>query len=132
MSLGCATYLEFEAIGGSIRMETVIYRSPASWKAEKQALLMRLWRIRVFSRGKTILLCCEEGFEAYDEALRAGTSTEVVVVENETDLTGSFLKEINARYHPERVIIEYNGTWKLESLFSAKNRKGGFLGRSFL
>lgn len=111
-------------------METVIYLITGFLESGKTSFINEIMADPSFFQGeKTILLCCEEGFEAYDEALLAGTSTEVVVVENETDLTGSFLKEINARYHPERVIIEYNGTWKLESLFSAKKPKGWVLGQ---
>lgn len=74
-----------------------------------------------FSNGKkTLLLLCEEGTEEYDEEWLAKVNTLVVPVESEENLTEEFLFECNKKYKPERVIIEYNGMWRLEKLYKMK------------
>ena len=66
-------------------------------------------------KDKTLLLCCEEGENEYNEkALRNVT---VVTVEEQEELTCSFLKECEKKYHPKQVLIEYNGMWPLEPLY---------------
>ena len=69
-----------------------------------------------FARGqKTLLICCEEGELEYDPA--ALTDVTVVTVEDEAQLTCSFLKECQKKYKPKQVLIEYNGMWKLSRLY---------------
>ena len=65
--------------------------------------------------GRTLLICCEEGEEEYNEdALQNVT---VVYVDEEKDLLCSQLKAWEKLYRPQQVIIEYNGMWKLERLY---------------
>lgn len=69
-----------------------------------------------FARAtNTLLLCCEEGEEEYKK--NALDSVTVVTVENEEDLTCSFLKECEKKYKPLQVLIEYNGMWQMERLY---------------
>ena len=64
---------------------------------------------------RTLLLCCEEGEEEYNP--RALDNVTVVTVDEEQDLTCSFLKECEKKYHPRQVLIEYNGMWQMERLY---------------
>ncbi len=64
---------------------------------------------------RTLLLCCEEGEEEYNP--RALDNVTVVTVDEEKDLTCSFLKECEKKYHPRQVLIEYNGMWQMERLY---------------
>jgi len=64
---------------------------------------------------KTLLLCCEEGEEEYNQ--KALDNVTVVTLENEEDLTCSFLKECEKKYKPRQVLIEYNGMWQMERLY---------------
>lgn len=64
---------------------------------------------------RTLLLCCEEGEESYEKA--ALDNVTVVTVEDQQDLTCSFLKKCEKNYQPRQVLIEYNGMWLLEPLF---------------
>ncbi len=73
---------------------------------------------REFSDGKkTLLLVCEEGVEEYDTADLAGWNAEAVYLEEAEDLNEEALKELNKKYKPARVLIEYNGTWKMDDFF---------------
>lgn len=69
---------------------------------------------------KTLLIVCEEGEEEYDPAVLAKLHTVMVTLENESDLTPEFLKEMKKKYRPQRVIIEYNGMWRMSTLTQMK------------
>ena len=64
---------------------------------------------------RTLLICCEEGELEYNpKALKDVT---VVTVEDESELTCSFLKQCEKKYRPKQVLIEYNGMWMLNRLY---------------
>jgi len=69
---------------------------------------------------KTLLIVCEEGEEEYDPAVLAKLHAIRVTLENENDLTPEFLKEMKKKYRPDRVIIEYNGMWRMSTLLQMK------------
>lgn len=64
---------------------------------------------------KTILICCEEGDEEYEK--KALDNVTVVTVDDEDDLTLAFCKELEKKYRPKQVLIEYNGMWQMEKLY---------------
>lgn len=74
--------------------------------------------------GKTLLILCEEGEEEYDpmEMLKYGVVIEKV--EDQEDLTGEWLEEMNQKHEPERVVVEYNGMWKVSDFEALKLPQG--------
>ncbi len=65
-----------------------------------------------FSDGeRTLLLLCEEGEEEYDEKEYNRHNVEILTVEDESDLTPAFLEQCTKMYKPQRVFVEFNGTW---------------------
>lgn len=70
--------------------------------------------------GKSVIICCEDGEVEYDEAALAKINAKLVMVENEEDFTADFLKEVQARYLPEQVFIEYNGTWGMDTFLETE------------
>ena len=74
-----------------------------------------------FSEGeRTLLLCCEEGEEEYDPELLKSANTVLVNLEEPKQMAGKRLIRLNREYKPERVIVEYNATWLLETLYAAE------------
>lgn len=70
-----------------------------------------------FATGeKTLLICCEEGEVEYEEHILKKSNTVLVTVERQEDLTEELLQEWEEKYQPERVMIEYNGTWEMEHI----------------
>ncbi len=67
---------------------------------------------------RTLLLLCEEGIEEFDTSRFSGGNVFIQEVENESDLTESFLLSLEKKYNAERVIVEYNGMWLLDSLLN--------------
>jgi len=74
-----------------------------------------------FSEGeRTLLLCCEEGEDEYSpEALKQGNAT-LVNLDDPKQIAGKRLLRMNREHRPERVIIEYNATWLLQTLYDAE------------
>ena len=74
-----------------------------------------------YSDDTTLLIVCEEGEEEYDiEALK---EKNVVVEELDdfTDFNLTTLKELDKQYKPERILIEYNGTWSCKEIILPSN-----------
>ena len=65
---------------------------------------------------RTLLICCEEGEEEYDP--RFLDNVTVVTIDDEDDLKCSRLKELEKQHKPKQIIIEYNGMWQMERLFT--------------
>ena len=69
-----------------------------------------------FSKNdRTQLLCCEEGDEEYNEKFLKNVT--VVTVDDQAQLTCSFLKDCEKKHRPKQVLIEYNGMWPLTPLY---------------
>ena len=68
------------------------------------------------SKGKTLLILCEEGEIEYEESLLARTNTVLELIEEEEDFTPSHLIELEKKHKPERIIIEYNGMWNYKDM----------------
>jgi len=66
-------------------------------------------------KERTLLLCCEEGELEYEKSVLENVT--VVTVEDEEDLTCSFCKELEKKYRPRQVLIEYNGMWPLNRIY---------------
>ena len=73
---------------------------------------------------RTALLMCEEGIEEYDERELLHYGTALVPIESASDLTPNRLKRVEQKFDPDRIIVEYNGMWKLDDLLAAFPARG--------
>ena len=67
-------------------------------------------------RGTTLLILCEEGENEYDEALLKKSRTVMELVEEEADFNPSHLMELEKKYRPERIVVEFNGMWNYKNV----------------
>lgn len=110
--------------------EVPIYFIAGFLEAGKTTFINEMLGDPNFSQGeKTLIICCEEGFEEYDEKLVRETATCVSVCEKLEEFTPAYLKSLDTKYRPERVFIEYNGTWLLSSLKGLKLPRGWVMGQ---
>ncbi len=63
----------------------------------------------------TLLILCEQGEVEFSDKLLKQTKTELELVENEEDFTPAALMALNAKHHPGRVLIEWNGMWNFRN-----------------
>ena len=68
---------------------------------------------------KTLLLVCEEGEEEYAPEQFASDTVKIRVLEDQSELTKENLERFAKETRAERVVIEYNGMWLLDALYSA-------------
>lgn len=68
------------------------------------------------TRGTTLLLVCEEGEEEYDAKILKRTNTVLERIEDEADFNPKHLMELEKKYNPERIVIEYNGMWNYKDM----------------
>ena len=79
---------------------------------------------RDFTEGTpTLLIVTEEGIEEYDEEELEKRNISTVYLE-ESELNTEKLLDLQDAYEPEQVMIEYNGMWQLDKLFSMRVPKG--------
>lgn len=67
-------------------------------------------------KGKTLIILCEEGEIEYDEPLLKDCQAIVELIEEEEQFTPANLMELEKKYKPERIIIEYNGMWNFKNM----------------
>ena len=67
---------------------------------------------------RTLFLVCEEGEVEYDEDLPQMENVFIEVIENESDLTPKVLQYLEEKHQATRVLVEYNGMWRLINLFN--------------
>ena len=58
---------------------------------------------------KGVVICCEEGIEDYDDI----ENIQIVTVDRLEQFTMDFYKQVEETYHPDFVMIEFNGTWNV-------------------
>lgn len=68
------------------------------------------------TNGVTLLILCEEGEVEYEEELLRKTKTVIEVIDEEADFIPANLLELEKKYKPERIIIEYNGMWNFKKM----------------
>ncbi|MDD7281213.1 MAG: GTP-binding protein [Erysipelotrichaceae bacterium] len=64
---------------------------------------------------KSLLICCEEGLEEYNEKELKKWNIEIFYVDNFEDLSYELFIELNKKYRPDRILIEFNGTWNTKA-----------------
>lgn len=99
-------------------MELPVYLFTGFLEAGKTKFIQETLEDVRFNAGeKTLLLVCEEGEEAYAPDQFAGKNVYVEVLSQEEELTAAHLSAIVSRHPVDRVVIEYNGMWMLDTLY---------------
>ncbi|MBO5524602.1 MAG: TIGR03943 family protein [Roseburia sp.] len=101
--------------------EIPVYLFTGFMDSGKTTLVKETLSDESFTEGDNcLLICCEDGEVEYEEAELKKANTTLVMVENEEDFTAAFLKEQQEKYQPEKVFIEYNGTWEMSTLLETE------------
>lgn len=90
-------------------------------EAGKTHMVKELLEDPEFTEGeKTALIVCEEGEEEYPQELLDKTKTQLYMVDSKEAFTYGMMAKIAKNYQPERVILEYNGTWPVAELLQRR------------
>ena len=97
-----------------------VYLFTGFLEAGKTEFIQETLEDKRFNKGEpTLLLVCEEGMEEYEPEEFSGHRVKLKAVEDESDLTPENLTQWLAQAQAERVLVEYNGMWMLDSLYGA-------------
>ena len=67
---------------------------------------------------KTLLIVTEEGEAEYKPIKFASSNVKIMTLEDEEELTESWMTNAAALCNAEKVVIEYNGMWVLDQLYN--------------
>ncbi len=100
-------------------MEVPVYLFTGFLEAGKTKALRETLEDERFSDGeKTLVLLLEEGIEEIDTANIPNGGAVIEVIDDECDFTKEKLTSLNKKHRPERVMIEVNGMWQLDTVYS--------------
>ena len=93
----------------------VVYLMTGFLESGKTTLIQTTLRDEGFNEGeKTLLLVFEEGIEEYDSKFLKETNTDVEYFDDLSQLNTDILRELDNKYTPDRVMVEFNGTWNID------------------
>lgn len=69
--------------------------------------------------GTTLLIQCEEGEYSLEKEFLEQHQIETIQVEDPETLNNSFWQRCQQIYAPAQILIEYNGMWEMDALFSS-------------
>lgn len=97
-----------------------VYLFTGFLEAGKTKFIQETLEDKRFNNGEpTLLLVCEEGIEEYEPEEFSGNRVKLKAVEEESELTPENLSAWLKAAGAERVMVEYNGMWMLDSLYGA-------------
>ncbi len=100
-------------------MDIPVYLFTGFLEAGKTKFIQETLEDSRFNAGeRTLLLLCEEGIEEYDVSRFSEKNIVFEVIEEERDLKGPYFDALIKKHTPERIIVEFNGMWKLDSLYN--------------
>ena len=101
-------------------MKLPVYLFTGFLEGGKTTIIQESLNDQKFNSGeKTMLLVCEEGVEEFDPSAFWGKNVFIHLIEDESQLTREYLEGLANQHRLDRIIIEYNGMWLLETLYRA-------------
>lgn len=74
--------------------------------------------------GTTLLILCEQGEEEFDAEKLKKYNVVIETVSDQNEINEAYFAEMAKKYDPERVIIEWNGMWKVSEMEQIKLPEG--------
>lgn len=102
-------------------MDIPVYLFTGFLESGKTTFIQEVLEGPDFNTGeRTLLLLCEEGEIEFDPSKFHGdpSCVAIEVIEDEDDINAEHLHDLLTIHRAERVIVEYNGMWLLEKLFT--------------
>jgi len=97
-----------------------VYLFTGFLEAGKTKFIQETLEDKRFCNGeRTLLLVCEEGEEEYAPDQFADPNVFIRVIDDQSQLNTPHLMHLAAETRCERVVLEYNGMWLLDTLYQA-------------
>lgn len=100
--------------------EIPVYLFTGFLDAGKTSFIQETLEDPAFNDGqKTLVLVCEEGEEEFSPIKFASSGCKIITIDDEEELTESYLSGLQKEIGFERVVVEYNGMWLLDTFYQA-------------
>lgn len=101
-----------------MKQQLSVYLFTGFLEGGKTTIIQESMNDKNFNSGeKTLIVMCEEGIEELDLSKFWGKNVSVVNIESEDILSQEYLNSLVKNKIIDRIIIEYNGTWQLKTLY---------------
>ena len=99
-------------------MKLPVYLFTGFLEGGKTHIIQESMEDQKFNSGeKTLIIQCEEGIDEFDFSRFYGKNVYLETIEDEAELTKEKLTELGRAHKLDRVIIEYNGMWSINTLY---------------
>ncbi|MBO5845620.1 MAG: GTPase [Clostridia bacterium] len=99
-------------------MSMPVYLFTGFLEGGKTSIIQESLEDKRFNSGeKTLVLLCEEGERELEPSKFWGGNVTVRVIEDETEINRANLTALAKEHRYDRIIIEYNGMWLLDTLY---------------
>ena len=99
-------------------MDIPVYLFTGFLDSGKTSFIQETLEDKRFNNGeRTLVLLCEEGEMELDPSRFSGKNVFVETINSPEDITPSNLKAMEKNHRVKRVMVEYNGMWKLDTLY---------------
>ena len=101
------------------RPETPVYLFTGFLDSGKTTFVQGTMDDPAFNGGEenTLILLCEEGEVELDVSKFASDNVTIVTIDDEEELTSAYLTKLQDETGCDRVVVEYNGLWLLDTLY---------------
>ncbi len=101
-------------------MKLPVYLFTGFLEGGKTTIIQESLNDQNFNSGeKTLILMCEEGVEELQPEQFWGKNVSIVNIEDESELTTEYLNSLTKNKKLDRIIVEYNGMWMLQTFYNA-------------
>ena len=102
--------------------ECLVYLFTGFLESGKTTLIQETLNDPGFNTGeeKTLILLCEEGGVCYTKDLAQRVHADIVSVNAPEKLTAAFMEKCEQLFHPDRVMIEFNGMWSVDQFLDVE------------
>ena len=102
--------------------ECLVYLFTGFLESGKTTLIQETLNDPGFNTGeeKTLILLCEEGGVRYTKDLAQRVHADIVSVNAPEKLTAAFMEKCEQLFHPDRVMIEFNGMWSVDQFLDVE------------
>ena len=101
-------------------MKLPVYLFVGFLEGGKTSMIQESLNDQNFNSGeKTLVLLCEEGIAELDPTQFWGQNVRIEIIDSEAELTKEKLEGLVKGRRVDRVIVEYNGMWQMQSLYAA-------------
>lgn len=90
----------------------------------KTTLIADTLNMDYFNDGqRTVIIACEDGEIEYDPQQLIDRNAKLITVDDAAKLNDELLAELDRRFQPQRVLLELNGMWPLDTVRNLKMPK---------